>query len=214
MRVLVVLLCIIHYVYGEHCMVTPDPVTGHVSAADLEAALAQTSTPTIIGTASYSDYSTSGFYSCTALKSIEIPASVTEIGYQAFYKTGLTSINFNNAVNLATIHALAFWKYTALTSVDLSGATALETIGMAAFRGEFVDEAEVTTLTTATVPACTKLFCGGLASMHAFPYWTTIVKTFARQCYASAGVTTDDILSQFSPEELRDFYRAKGNCPS
>lgn len=82
MRVVVILLCLIHYVYGENCMVTPD-ANGHVSAADLITVL---DGETIIGTTS-TDYSQSGFYECNALQSIEIPASVTTIKSGAFYRT-------------------------------------------------------------------------------------------------------------------------------
>ena len=82
MRVLIVFFCLIHYVYGEHCLVTPD-ANGHVSAADLITAL---DGATIIGTTS-TDYAQSGFYECNTLKSIEIPASVTTIKSKAFYKT-------------------------------------------------------------------------------------------------------------------------------
>ena len=107
---LVVLLSIVHYVYGQNCLVAPDPVTGHVSAADLSAALNATSTPTVIGTAltQYSIYSKAGFYECTALKSIEIPASVTVIGKFAFGYSGLESVSYlGNKPN-----DISYWAFT------------------------------------------------------------------------------------------------------
>ena len=98
MRVVVVLFCLIHYVHS-YCMV--DPVDGHVSAADLSAELGVS---TVIGTASsnYNQYISSGFYKCTTLKSIVIPASVTTIENRAFYETtNLKNITFLG--NIATI---------------------------------------------------------------------------------------------------------------
>jgi len=63
-----------------YCLRTPDS-SGHVSAAALDGV-------TEIG--SSGDYT--GFYGCSALTSIEIPASVNTIHGRAFYNSGLTSI--------------------------------------------------------------------------------------------------------------------------
>ena len=103
----------VQYVYGQNCMVTPDS-NGHVSAADLSAALDGSS---VIGTASRYEavYSTSGFYYCTLLKSIEIPASVTTIKKRAFYRTHyLKNITFLG--NIATIEGRTVGNMISSTS--------------------------------------------------------------------------------------------------
>ena len=112
MKVLIVLFSLLHYVYGENCMV--DPVDGHVSAADLSAELGVSS---IIGTTS-TDYSQSGFYECNALQSIEIPASVTTIKSKAFYYTqnlknitflgNITTIDNNGYSNIRLLNLFMF----------------------------------------------------------------------------------------------------------
>jgi hypothetical protein len=86
-------------------MVTPD-ANGHVSAQDLIDA----DVTTIIGTTS-TDYAQSGFYECNALKSIEIPASVTTIKSKAFYETYyLKNITFLG--DITTIEGGSFYTYT------------------------------------------------------------------------------------------------------
>ena len=47
------------------------------------------------------------FYGCTALTTITIPASVTQIGHRAFEKSGITTVNFENSSG---------WKVYQLTS--------------------------------------------------------------------------------------------------
>jgi len=75
-----------------YCLRTPDS-NGHVSAAALDGV-------TEIG--SSTEYT--GFYGCSALKSIEIPASVNTIHKKAFNGTSLTSITMlgNSVINDAT----------------------------------------------------------------------------------------------------------------
>jgi len=108
---LLVCLCLLNNAHS-YCMV--QPVDGHVSAAALSAELGSS---TIIGTTSTTaaDYENSGFFKCDTLQSIEIPASVNEIGYGAFYMaTALASVTIPDSVQ--SIGSFAFHS-TALTSV-------------------------------------------------------------------------------------------------
>ena len=130
MRVLFALLSLLHYVYGQHCMVTPD-ANGHVNATALSAAL---NGSTVLG---YPDESTTypalpnvtnaGFYSCQALKTIEIPETVETIGSYAFYNTKLTSVTIPSSVK--TIRNDACLECKDLVSVDFSHASQLTSIG-------------------------------------------------------------------------------------
>ena len=102
MRVVVVLLYLVQYAHS-YCMV---PNKEHVSAQNLTEA----GVTTIIGTTSTDavDYENSGFYQCSTLKSIEIPASVTEIGYRAFQFTpNLHTVTVLG--DITTIYSQAFW---------------------------------------------------------------------------------------------------------
>lgn len=68
------------------------------------------------------------FGKCTSLKSITVPASVTNFD-SAFYMSGLTSVTFENGVK--AISPKAFEGCTSLTSVSIP--SSVESIGMGAF---------------------------------------------------------------------------------
>ena len=87
----VVLLCMVQYVYGG-CLVPPDS-NGHVSAADLSDELNGAMT-----------IETNAFKDCPALKSVEIPTTVTTINIAAFYNT-LYLQNITFLGNITTIEA-------------------------------------------------------------------------------------------------------------
>ena len=137
-------------------MVTPD-ANGHVNATALSAELGESTVLGYAGVEGSTAAQNAGFYSCQALKTIEIPSSVETIGSFAFYNSGLThltipssvktirndaywkcddleSVDFSLATQLATIGDYAFYDARALTSVDFSDATALTTIGVRAFK--------------------------------------------------------------------------------
>lgn len=69
------------------------------------------------------------FYECTALTSVTIPNSVTEIGTNAFESTALTSVVIPDSVTI--INGQAFSRCTALTSVVIG--RAVTEIGFYAF---------------------------------------------------------------------------------
>lgn len=64
-----------------------------------------------------------------------IDATTTTIGNNAFNGAALTSLDLSSATGLTSIGQGAFQNNSALTSVDLSKNTALTTIGQSAFQG-------------------------------------------------------------------------------
>jgi len=162
----------------------------------------------------------------SALTSVTIPSSVTEIKNDAFWDChDLVSVDFSHAVNLTTVGIYAF-QDTRLVAVDLSK-TALTKIRLGMFEGcitltsvtlpddltEIGQEAfKNTGLTSVTVPVCTHVVD------DAFQSTTTVSKYFSRGCldnYVSDGITSyAEILSSFTPQELKDAYRAKNACPN
>ena len=79
------------------------------------------------GTTSISDYA---FFTCSALKSIQLPASLAAIGKSAFSHAGLVSIDLSHTA-VSVIAESAFLYCSSLTSVVLSPRTS--TIGESAF---------------------------------------------------------------------------------
>ena len=74
------------------------------------------------------------FQSCTSLTTIEIPASVETIGYNAFwFCTSLQTVTFEKGSQLKTIKGNAFANCTALTSIEIPAS--VETIEGGAFAG-------------------------------------------------------------------------------
>ncbi len=131
----------------SHAVVIPAQVT--VAALEGENTNEEDNVRTIVGIAD------NAFYYCTAMISVEIPASVETIGKWAFAGcTGLTTIKLPDAVksigegafhgcdkltsvdmpaSLTTIGDFAFYGCSALTAIELP--SNLTTIGSAAFFG-------------------------------------------------------------------------------
>lgn len=74
------------------------------------------------------------FYGCENLKEIEIPESVTEIGDNCFYKSGLTSVTIPK--NVVKISNNAFRASENLTSVTFEEGSSLTDIGSYVFPDE------------------------------------------------------------------------------
>ena len=89
---------------------------------------------TIEGSTSASLYYGGAFGNCSALTSIEIPASVETIGQSTFTDCeALTTVTFEKGSKLKTIGKRAFNDLPNLKTVDMSACTQVETFGMWAF---------------------------------------------------------------------------------
>ena len=74
------------------------------------------------------------FESCTSLTTIEIPASVETIGYDAFFGcSSLKTVTFEKGSKLKTVETNVFIYCTSLTSIEIPAS--VETIGYDAFSG-------------------------------------------------------------------------------
>ena len=74
------------------------------------------------------------FYGCTALTSITLPASLTEIARYSFYGcTALKTIKFSENATLATIGDYGFYECPVLHTVDMSNCNQVTKIGASAF---------------------------------------------------------------------------------
>lgn len=106
------------------------------------------------------------FAGCTALKIVKMP-ELTEINENAFFNTGLESINLGK---VTTVGKQAFERCEKLTEVELPS---LATIGEQAFKGciELVEiELPATTIGSFLFPDCTKLTTLSLPNAKTFGY--------------------------------------------
>ena len=85
--------------------------------------------PETIGGVAVTAIGEDAFRYCDSLTSIEIPSSVTSIGYGAFYCSGLTSITIPG--NVTSIGKFAFWGCDSLTSISIP--SSITSIGDYAF---------------------------------------------------------------------------------
>ena len=104
-------------------------------------------------------YSSGVFSDCTALTSIEIPASVETIEAAAFKDcSSLATVTFENGSQLKTIggggssYYGAFGQLKNLMTVDMSACTQVKTIGESAFDGD--SELRLFKIGTETPPTC------------------------------------------------------------
>ena len=103
------------------------------------------------------------FYYCENLTSIEIPSSVTTIGYGAFYRCDkLTSVTFGDNSQLTTIGSEAFYYCENLTSIEIP--SSVTTIGYGAFYDcgkltsvTFEENSQLTTIGSYAFFSCSKL---------------------------------------------------------
>lgn len=99
------------------------------------------------------DYELGTFYSCTALTSITLPASLTEIAQYSFYGcTALKTIKFSENSTLATIGDYGFYDCPVLHTVDMSNCNQVTKIGASAFNSS--DEMRLFKIGTVVPPTC------------------------------------------------------------
>ena len=120
----------------------------------------------------YSSYYYGVFSDCTALKSIEIPASVETIEATAFENcSSLATVTFEKGSQLKTIgggyysysssyYYGAFCQLKNLMTVDMSACTQIETIGECAFYGDF--ELRLFKIGTEIPPTCENYAFSGI----------------------------------------------------
>ena len=93
------------------------------------------------------------FYGCTALTSITLPASLTEIAKYSFYGcTALKTIKFSENATLATIGDYGFYDCPMLHTVDMSNCNQVTKIGASAFQSS--DEMRLFKIGTVVPPTC------------------------------------------------------------
>ena len=103
--------------------------------------------------ASYDAYYYGAFSDCTALTSIEIPASVETIEAAAFMRCSkLATVTFEKGSKLKTIDGYAFSCCWALTTVDMSACTQVTEIGYRAFYED--SKLQLFKIGTRTPPSC------------------------------------------------------------
>ena len=106
-----------------------------------------------------------GYNNYKNVETINLPASLTSIGNQAFHEwSSLSQINFAPNSQLTTIGLLAFGKNTSLTSFPFENFTKLKTIGGSAFEGTF--------LTSVTIGDNVKIGFGAFQSCPALTSFT------------------------------------------
>ncbi len=102
---------------------------------------------------SYASYYYGAFSNCTALTSIEIPASVETIKAAAFMRCSkLATVTFEKGSKLKTIDGYAFSCCWALTTVDMSACTQVTEIGYRAFYED--SKLQLFKIGTRTPPSC------------------------------------------------------------
>ena len=102
---------------------------------------------------SYASYYYGAFSNCTALTSIEIPASVETIKAAAFMRCSkLATVTFEKGSKLKTIDGYAFSNCTALTTVDMSACTQVTEIRDEAFY--YDSKLQLFKIGTRTPPSC------------------------------------------------------------
>lgn len=103
----------------------------------------------------------SAFKDCTALRSIEIPASVTSIEDYAFNGSGLKSVTFAKASKITTIGYAAFMGCSALRSIEIPAS--VTSIGYVAFYGsglesvKFTKDSKITIMGNTAFAGCSAL---------------------------------------------------------
>lgn len=102
------------------------------------------------GTYTVNSIDSYAFYECNALKAIDIPSSITEIGNYAFYGSKIESLtlnsnaigtNFQNSSSLKTVHlgsnvtSLPDWAFSHSGLEEITFSESVKTVGSNAFAG-------------------------------------------------------------------------------
>ena len=143
------------------------------------------------------------FSYCTALTSIEIPASVETIGASAFIPcSSLATVTFENGSQLKTIgggsySSGAFSDCTALTSIEIPAS--VETIEAAAFKGcsslatvTFENGSQLKTIGGGSYSSCAFSDCTALTSIEIPASVETIEASAFKGCSSLATVTFEN----------------------
>ena len=140
------------------------------------------------------------FRNCSALTSVVIPNSVTEIDVSAFQGTGLISVVIPNSVT--KIDETAFYDCTSLTSVTIPNSVTW--IGRGAFWG-------CTALTSITIPNSVTYFgtevfvnCTALTSVSLSNNITSIPISTFNGCSALASVVIPDGIASIEASAFRN----------
>ena len=153
------------------------------------------------------------FQSCTSLTTIEIPASVETIGYNAFwFCTSLQTVTFEKGSQLKTIKGNAFANCTALTSIEIPAS--VETIEGGAFAG-------CTSLQTVTFEKGSQLktvdgfqSCRSLTTIEIPASVETIKYSAFNGCTSLKTVTFEKGSELKTIEGYYQFYGAFSDCTS
>lgn len=130
------------------------------------------------------------FQLATALTTVEVPANsqLTTIGEQAFWKSGITAVDFGD--NVKVVGQSAFRECPALVSVDLGNS--LTSIGQYAFGKSYALQTVVAGGTYTDIPANAFLSCAKLADVTIADTVTSIgTKAFLE----TAALTSIDVPS-------------------
>ena len=137
------------------------------------------------------------FYNCSGLTSLNLPASITTIGYGAFRGcSGLTSLNL--PAGITSISESTFWGCSGLTSLNLPAS--ITEIGCSAF----YDCSGLTSLNLSasitTIGENTFRNCSGLTSLNLPASITTIDKYAFCNCSGLTSLNLSSNITEISPD--------------
>ena len=162
------------------------------------------------------------FYACEYLTSIDIPAAVTEIPYDAFSEChDLASVTFGDGSQLTAIGDYAFNNCKALTSIEIP--SSVTTIGSYAFNScsslekvIFGEDSQLTEFRNGVFAHCDKLTSIDIPSKvvkiddWAFSEsWNIkIIRSYAKEVPEISGFNNTNIVNIQVPEESIEAYKA------
>ena len=151
------------------------------------------------------------FHGCSNLKTITIPASVTNISWYAFFDcTALESVYFEENSQLIEIGPYAFMNCTSLRSITIPEGTT--NIGYCAFSDcsaleEVTIPASVSTIEQVAFKDCTNLKNVKMSS----PKWSLSKKEESAAIFQNTTSDTEEIWAKYLTEDFVDFCWRKSN---